>query len=76
MADLFSAPITLEDMIAEARLELNYRRQVFGNAVRTGRMNKRQADRRYDVMEAILKRLEEQRDGQRATGEVDESQAQ
>jgi hypothetical protein len=65
MPDLL--PVTLDDMIAEVRTELNYRRQVFGNAVRTGRMNKRLADRRFDVMEAILNHLEEERDHGRTT---------
>jgi len=67
MPDLL--PVTLDDMIEEVRTELRYRQQVFGNAVRTGRMNKRLADRRFDVMEAVLRHLEEERRNER--GAVD-----
>jgi hypothetical protein len=81
MSELFPEPapppITLQDMIEEVRLELRYRAQVFGASVRAGRMNARLAARRIDVMTAVLKHLEEERDAKRAgaSGAVDELQA-
>jgi hypothetical protein len=47
-------PIDLPEMIAEARSELNRRRQVYGFQVRQGYLNARQAARQIDRMQAIL----------------------
>ena len=54
-------PITLDDMISEVRRELRLRASFYAERVRYGRMNKRQADRQLDVMEAVLAYLEERR---------------
>jgi hypothetical protein len=51
-------PITLIDMIEEVRRELRYREQVYSRACREGRMNRKLADRRIDVMTAVLQHLE------------------
>ena len=61
MPDLL--PVTLDDMIEELRRECQMRREVYGRACREGRMNRRRADRRIDVMDAALAFLEEQRGG-------------
>ena len=66
MADLL--PITLDDMISEVRRECQKRREVYGRATSAGVMNRRTADRRIDVMDAVLSYLEGQRDGR---GKVD-----
>lgn len=52
--------ITLDDMISEVRRECGYRRYVYGRAVKERRMNSRAADRRIDVMDAVLNFLEAQ----------------
>lgn len=59
MAELF--PVTLEEMISEVRRECTMRRRVYTDLVAHGRMNRRQADRRIDVMDALLAYLEERR---------------
>jgi hypothetical protein len=58
MADLF--PVTLDDMIEEVRREAKMRREVYHRLVQDRKMNKRIADRRIDVMDAVLRYLEEQ----------------
>ena len=58
MPELF--PVTLEEMIAEVRRELHMRQRVYTDMVAHGRMNRRQADRRIDVMAATLAYLEKQ----------------
>lgn len=67
MTDLY--PVTLEDMIAEVRRELTIRRQVYGQACREGRMNRRRADYRILMMDAVLQRLEGEREHERGTVE-------
>jgi hypothetical protein len=63
MSDLY--PVSLDDMVEEVRRECQSRRFAFGIACREGRMNRRRADRRIDVMDAVLKRLEEEREHER-----------
>lgn len=60
MSDLF--PVTIESMIDEVRLELSYRRNVYGRLVRENRMNPKSADRRIEIMIALLAKLEAERD--------------
>lgn len=57
MSDLL--PVTLDDMIAEVKRECQKRREVYGRAVQERRMNARLANRRIDVMDAVLKYLEQ-----------------
>jgi hypothetical protein len=66
-------PITLIDMIEEVRRELRYRAHFWTVACREGRMNRKLADRRIDVMTAVLLHLEGERDGR---GTVDQQPAQ
>lgn len=49
--------VTIDDMIDEAEREVNYRRSVYGKLVAAHKMNRRLADRRIDVMLAIVERL-------------------
>jgi hypothetical protein len=51
-------PVMVEDMIAEVRRECAMRRQVYGRLVADRKMNKRLANRRIDVMDALLAYLE------------------
>lgn len=61
MADLL--PITLDDMIREVRRELAMRQTVYANRRRNaGFALRNQIDRQFDVMEAVLKHLEGERD--------------
>jgi hypothetical protein len=66
MSDLY--PVTLEDMIAEARRELEMRRTVYAR-MRNGSGVARRAifDRQFDVMAAILRHLEAERAHGRGT---------
>lgn len=57
MTDLL--PVSIAEMVIEAQRELTMRKRIYPDRVRTGRMNRRQADRRIDVMQAILDRLED-----------------
>ena len=57
-------PITLPEMIYEVRRECEKRREVFDRLVRDHRMNRRQADRRIRVMDAVLALLELQQKGE------------
>jgi hypothetical protein len=57
MPDLLN--LTLDDMIAEVRRECMMRRQVYGRLVADHKMNKRLADHRIDVMDALLAYLEQ-----------------
>jgi hypothetical protein len=59
MTDLLE--VTLDDMIAEVRREGQQRRQVYGRLVKDHKMNSRLADRRIDVMDALLAYLEQRR---------------
>jgi len=65
MADLL--PVTLDDMIREVRRECQKRREVYGRATSAGVMNRRTADRRIDVMDAVLDHLEKERANDRGT---------
>ncbi len=56
-------PFTLDDLIKEAREEIKNRRYVYGNHVLQGKKTQRQADRKIEAMEAILKLLEAQKNG-------------
>jgi hypothetical protein len=62
MPDLL--PVTLDDMIAELRRECRMRREVYARATSDGRMNRRAAARRIDVMDATLAYLEQRRSEQ------------
>ena len=55
MTELFS--VSLADMIAEVRRECTTRRRVYDRLVAEKKMNRRLADRRIDVMDALLVRL-------------------
>jgi hypothetical protein len=63
MSDLY--PVTLDDMVSEVERELNQRRQVYARLVHNGSLNRRAADRRFEVMSAVLALLLEARDGGR-----------
>lgn len=72
-------PITLRDMIEEVQRELDMRAFWYPKwKANAGRNKRNQMDRQWDVMEAVLKHLEEERDAERARarGAVDEPQAQ
>jgi hypothetical protein len=58
--------ITTEDMIVEVRRELGQRRDVYPRLVASHKMNQRRANWQFDVMEALLNKLEAERDA-RAT---------
>jgi hypothetical protein len=60
-------PVTLDDMIAEVRRECQRRREVYWVAAARGAMNRRSADRRIDVMDAVLDHLEKERANDRGT---------
>lgn len=47
----------VRDLIEEAQREVFMRRRVYPNQVRAGRMSQEDADRRIDLMEAIVTRL-------------------
>jgi hypothetical protein len=63
VSDLY--PVSIEDMVSEVERELNLRRQVYAMAVAHGSMNRRTADRRFEVMSAVLALLLEARDRER-----------
>ena len=63
MSDLLR--VSLDDMIEEIKRECQMRREVYGRACREGRMNRRRANWRIDVMDAVLKRLEGEREHER-----------
>lgn len=64
MPDLL--PVTLDDMIQEVERELEMRSRVYDRYKHTtGLIKRKQMDRQYEVMEAILKRLEGERDAER-----------
>lgn len=54
---------TLDDLIVEVKEEIKTRRYVYGNHVIQGKKTQRQADRKIEAMEAILKLLEAQQNG-------------
>jgi len=47
----------VRELIEEAQREAFIRRRVYPNQVRAGRMSQKDADRRIDMMEAIVTRL-------------------
>jgi hypothetical protein len=47
----------VRELIEEAQREAFMRRRVYPNQVRSGRMSQQDADRRIDLMEAIVTRL-------------------
>jgi hypothetical protein len=51
----------MEEMIAEMRRQASTLRRVYSDLVTKGQMNRRTADRRIDVMDAVLAYLEEGR---------------
>lgn len=57
-SDLY--PVRLIEMIDEVRREVATRTQVFSRAASEGRMNRRRADRRIAIMQAVLSNLEAQ----------------
>jgi hypothetical protein len=62
-ADLF--PVSVDVMVDEVRRELEMRRNVYPRQVAAHRMNARQADRRIEIMAALLAKLEKERDDAR-----------
>jgi len=56
-------PVELQEMIAEAKAEARMRRDVYGRMTQQGTMNRRRANRKIDVQDAIVKLLEGLRDG-------------
>jgi hypothetical protein len=55
-------PVSLDDMIAEIKRELEMRGRLYPEwKAKAGRNKRNQMDRQWDVMEAILKHLEEER---------------
>jgi hypothetical protein len=58
-------PPDLTDMIDEVRRELGHRKAVYHRLVQDHRMNRGLADRRIDVMEAVLATLERLRENER-----------
>jgi hypothetical protein len=56
MADLF--PVDLQDMREECARELDTRKVFYHRAVLERRMNRRQADRRIDIMAAVVALLD------------------
>jgi hypothetical protein len=63
VSDLY--PVSIEDMVSEVERELNQRRQVYARLVHNGSLNRRVADRRFEVMNAVLAWLLEARDRER-----------
>jgi len=61
MQDLL--PIDLQDMLIEARQEARMKRDVYNRMCQQGTMNRRRANRKIDVQDAIVKLLEGIRDG-------------
>lgn len=61
MADLL--PVSLDDMIAEIERELAMRARLYPEwKMNAGRNMRNKFDRQWDVMEAVLKHLQEERD--------------
>jgi hypothetical protein len=56
-------PVDLQDMIIEAKQEARMKRDVYGRMCKQGTMNRRRADRKIDVQDAIVRLLEGIRDG-------------
>jgi len=55
-------PVTLDDMIAEVKRELEMRRVWYPQwKLKAGNNKRNQMDRQWDVMEALLARLENER---------------
>lgn len=64
MSDLF--PVSLDDMIEEARRELDVRKNTYPRWKQgSGAARRNMLDRRYDVMAAIVTHLERERDDKR-----------
>jgi hypothetical protein len=62
MPDLF--PVSLADMIREVERELKMRRNLYPTwKQNAGIVKRNQLDRQYAVLEAVLTKLEEERDG-------------
>jgi len=59
MIDLPPQPerFTTRELIEEATREAGLRRHLYAKQVRSGRMDQRDADRKVDLMEAIVRRL-------------------
>ena len=55
--NLASGRFSVRELIEEAQREAFMRRRVYPNQVRAGRMSQEDADRRIDLMEAIVTRL-------------------
>lgn len=56
-------PPDLISMIGEVRREIAYRKSLYPRLVADGKMNPKTADRRIEVMQALLAKLEAERDG-------------
>jgi hypothetical protein len=52
-------------MVSEVERELDQRRQVYARLVAGGAMNRKVADRRWEVMSAVLAKLTGERDAGR-----------
>ena len=79
MAELF--PVDLQDMREECQRELDMRKRVYSDAVSHKRMNRRLADRRIDIMAAVVALLDRliteqgRTDDGQANGSLDRGQA-
>jgi hypothetical protein len=56
MSDLL--PVSIDEAIGEMKREGEMRRQVYTRATREGRMNRRRADRRIEIVDAVVRLLE------------------
>jgi hypothetical protein len=56
--------ISLDSMVAEAIRELGYRRRFYDRLCAEGRMNRRLANARIDIMQAIVERLTKDREAE------------
>jgi hypothetical protein len=63
--------ITVEDMIVEVRRELVQRRDVYPRLVASHKMNQRRANWQFDVMEALLNKLEAEHETNTAAASTD-----
>ncbi len=51
---------TIQEQIAEVKEEIRMREKVYANQVSRGQMGKREAERKIDIMKAVLQNLEKQ----------------
>lgn len=58
-------PVDLEEMIHELKRELQLRVQLYPVRVRDKKLNARRAERQITIIEALIAKLEGERDGDR-----------